>query len=208
MVSESSYATEQERFWSGEFGDRYRERNLGDHLVAANTALFADILSYAAPIGSVFEVGANIGLNVRALQALLPGAELAGLEINEEAAAELKRTGCTVFRGSALSFEPPRTYDLVFTKGVLIHLPPDHLRRAYSLLHGATNRYLLVAEYYSPQPESVPYRGETEKLFRRDFAGEILDAFPDLRLVRTGFAYHRAAFPQDDLTWFLMEKDK
>jgi spore coat polysaccharide biosynthesis protein SpsF len=35
----------------------------------------------------------------------------------------------------------------------------------------------------------------------------MLDMFPALKLIDYGFAYHRdPAFPQDDVTWFLMEK--
>ena len=35
----------------------------------------------------------------------------------------------------------------------------------------------------------------------------MLDRFPDLRLLDYGFAYHRdPVFPQDDITWFLLEK--
>ena len=46
-----------------------------------------------------------------------------------------------------------------------------------------------------------------EKLFKRDFAGEVLDRFDDLRLFDYGFCYHRDLhFPQDDVTWFLLEK--
>ena len=45
------------------------------------------------------------------------------------------------------------------------------------------------------------------KLFKRDFAGELLDAFPSLDLVDYGFVYHRDPnFPQDDMNWFLLEK--
>ena len=34
-----------------------------------------------------------------------------------------------------------------------------------------------------------------------------MDAYPELRLVNYGFAYHRdESFPQDDITWFLLEK--
>ena len=41
------------------------------------------------------------------------------------------------------------------------------------------------------------------RLFKRDFAGEMLDRFSDLRLVDYGFRYHRdPAHPADDLTWF------
>ena len=68
-------------------------------------------------------------------------------------------------------------------------------------------RWILVCEYYNPAPVAVPYRGHTDRLFKRDFAGEMLEQFADLRLIDYGFAYRRdPAFPQDDITWFLMEK--
>ena len=48
---------------------------------------------------------------------------------------------------------------------------------------------------------------DAQRLFKRDFAGEILDRHADLQLVDYGFAYRRnPQFPQDDITWFLMEK--
>ena len=53
---------------------------------------------------------------------------------------------------------------------------------------------------------TVEYRGYSEKLFKRDFAGEMIDKFPSLEIVNYGFSYHRANFPQDDITWFLLEK--
>ena len=66
----------------------------------------------------------------------------------------------------------------------------------------------MVAEYYNPTPQMIPYRGHDDRLFKRDFAGEILDSFPDLSVRDYGFAWRRDPnFPQDDLTWFLLEKD-
>ena len=203
---EVAFATAQERFWSGDFGDAYSARNTGASWVASNVALFTQVLRRTQDVRSVFEIGANIGLNIRALQTVLPDAELAGLEINRAAAEELAKTGCTVFTGSALSFSPSRTYDFVFTKGVLIHIAPEHLSEVYDLMHASSRRYVFLAEYYSPRPETVTYRGEQDRLFRRDFAGELLDRHADLRLIDSGFAYHRGPFPQDDLTWFLLEK--
>jgi hypothetical protein len=65
----------------------------------------------------------------------------------------------------------------------------------------------LLCEYYNPAPTTVSYRGHNERLFKRDFAGEIMDRHPEMQLVDYGFAYHRDPnFPQDDITWFLMEK--
>jgi spore coat polysaccharide biosynthesis protein SpsF len=53
----------------------------------------------------------------------------------------------------------------------------------------------------------VSYRGHADRLFKRDFAGEMMDMYPDLFLVDYGFAYRRdPSFPQDDISWFLMEK--
>ena len=64
-----------------------------------------------------------------------------------------------------------------------------------------------IAEYYNPTPVEVKYRGHDGRLFKRDFAGEMLDRFPDLKLVDYGFNYHRDHnFPQDDGNWFLLEK--
>ena len=67
----------------------------------------------------------------------------------------------------------------------------------------------MVAEYYNRSPVAIPYRGHEDRLFKRDFAGEMLDRFSDLTLIDYGFAYHRdPAFPQDDISWFLMEKGR
>ena len=50
--------------------------------------------------------------------------------------------------------------------------------------------------------------GHTDRLFKMDFAGEFIDKFINTVLVDYGFAYKRdIAFPQDDITWFLLEKE-
>jgi spore coat polysaccharide biosynthesis protein SpsF len=107
-----------------------------------------------------------------------------------------------------MDFAPQRTWDLVIVKGVLIHIKPDDLPQAYEKLAASCGNYLLVAEYYNPVPVTVPYRGHTDRLFKRDFAGEIMDRYPQIQLIDYGFAYHRDPnFPQDDITWFLMRKE-
>ena len=91
--------------------------------------------------------------------------------------------------------------------GVLIHIAPEYLPLAYENIYRATRRYILIGEYYSRQPEEVSYRGYKNKLFKRDFAGEMLDKYTDLRLVDYGFFYHKDESSKlDDITWFLMEK--
>jgi pseudaminic acid biosynthesis-associated methylase len=200
-------ANDQEAFWQGQFGNDYIDRNSGDRLVAANTKLFEPILARTGAITSVVELGSNIGLNLLSLQSLLPNANLDGVEINARAFAELERIpGVTAHHSSINDFQTNETWDLAFTKTVLIHLDPETLGAAYEKLHAISRRFILVAEYYSPTPVEIDYRGHAGKLFKRDFAGEILDRFSDLELVDYGFVYHRDEFPQDDVNWFLLEK--
>jgi spore coat polysaccharide biosynthesis protein SpsF len=202
------FATEQEAFWAGEFGNDYTKRNVGAQWVASNLALFAKVLARTENVRSVLELGANLGLNLCALRQLLPKAALSAVEINAQAAAELKRLGgISVHHASIFAFESPKLFDLVLIKGVLIHLNPDKLPQVYDLMHAASARYICVAEYYNPTPVAIPYRGHNDRLFKRDFAGELLKRHSDLRLEDYGFAYHGDAnYPQDDLTWFLLEK--
>jgi pseudaminic acid biosynthesis-associated methylase len=200
--------TELEAFWAGQFGSDYTARNRGADLMASNLALFARILARTTAVGSVLELGANAGLNLRAIRHLLPGAELAAVEVNADAVAELKRLErVAVHHESILDFKPTHLFDFVLVKGVLIHLLPEKLPEVYEIMYAASSRYLCLAEYYSPAPVAVPYRGYEDRLFKRDFAGEMLHRYPDLRLIDYGFVYHGDPhFPQDDINWFLLAK--
>ena len=204
----SSFHTPQEEFWAGDFGSAYIARNIDPGLVASNVALFSRILDRTTDVASVFEFGANVGLNLLAIRTLLPAVELAALELNP-AAHKLLATipGIEAHLGSLLGFETERRFDLTLTKGVLIHINPDHLPQAYEALYRHSKRYICVAEYYNPTPVAIPYRGHADRLFKRDFAGEMLARYADLRLVDYGFVYHKdPVHPQDDVTWFLMQR--
>ncbi len=205
--------TEQEKFWAGEFGAEYSGRNVGANILASNIALFADIFKRVPRLGSVIEFGANIGLNLKALDLLYPGQVQTAIEINAVAAKKIRETlpNTEVFNLAISDFEPGMLgdgpCDLVLIKGVLIHINPEQLNMVYEKLYESSRRFILVCEYYNPKPDTVSYRGHDDKLFRRDFAGELLDIYSNLKLVDYGFAYHRdPAFPQDDITWFLLER--
>ena len=204
------FKTEQEAFWAGEFGDEYVRRNADAGLVAGNLALFAEILQQTRNIASAIEFGANIGLNLRALRQLLPNTELSAIEINTTAAEALHHAGgIRVYHQSILEFQPDFQRDLVLIKTVLIHIAPEMLSEVYDRLYASSKRYICLVEYYNPTPVEVRYRGHEARLFKRDFAGEMLDRFPDLRLIGYGFKYHRdPAFPggHGDDSWFLLEK--
>ncbi len=200
--------TEQEKFWAGKFGDDYVERGNRPHSLPNNISLFFKILSKTKTIESVIEFGANIGLNLIAIKQLLPNVDLSAIEINKKSADELELLeGVRIYHQSILDFVVDYQRDFVFTRGVLIHINPNKLSFVYDLLYKTSKHYICVAEYYNPTPVKVDYRGHKNKLFKRDFAGEMLDRFKDLELLDYGFVYHRDNnFPQDDLNWFLLRK--
>lgn len=204
-----AYKTEQEKFWAGEFGDNYLKRNTSNQYVAYRTAVFSRILKHSKGIKTCLEIGANTGVNLIALGRVFPDIKMDAVEINEKAAricAEIPNV--TVFNESVLDYEvAEEQYDLVFTSGVLIHINPEYLDTIYKIMYRGSRRYILVAEYYNPVPVEVSYRGNDDKLYKRDFAGEIMDKYPGLQLVDYGFFYHRDYnWPCDDMNWFLMEK--
>lgn len=208
-MTTENYKTPQEEFWAGNFGSEYIRRNDSKQLLASNLSFFTKALSRAGNISSCLELGANIGMNLRALQLMYPGIELTGAEINPDAGkilAELIGEE-NVFLGSIFDYPISQQVELSLIKGVLIHIKPEMLNVVYEKLYQASSKYILVCEYYNRTPITIPYRGHNERLYKRDFAGEMLDTYSDLRLLDYGFSYHRdSAFPQDDISWFLMEK--
>lgn len=204
-----TYKTEQEVFWAGEFGTEYIKRNQGDAVLASNLNFFSKALHGTKGVKTTIEFGANIGMNLKALKLLYPTIDLHAIEINTDAAHELQQVIPVenIYQSSILNWTPHRAWDLALIKGVLIHINPSELNQVYDKLFAATNRYLLVAEYYNPVPVAIPYRGHDDRLFKRDFAGEMISRYSSLQLLDYGFVYRGDPnFPQDDITWFLMEK--
>ena len=206
----SNFSTEQEKFWSGPFGVEYSERNSDDALLKSNKTFFSRCLKDIGIPKSCLELGANIGMNLRAINEIFPETSLGAVEINRQACDTLKKALPDVFvkNSSITNYEPEKKWGLVLIKGVLIHINPELLPKAYRAIDEAAERYVLIAEYYNPTPVEVKYRGFNDKLFKRDFAGEFLSIYPNYRLKDYGFVYHLdRECPLDDVNWFLLEKN-
>jgi pseudaminic acid biosynthesis-associated methylase len=198
--------------WAGEFGDAYVARNPAtEQNVRLRLRALAPILARldGAPPRAILECGCNVGLNLRALRQLTD-AELFAVEPNRSARESVLRDAVLdaghLVEGSlsALPFGN-ESMDLVFTSGVLIHVPPAQLTGALHEVHRVSRRYVLAIEYFSPRPEAVTYRGHEGLLWKRDFGGAYLDLFPSLRTIDTGFLWSRTS-GCDDATWWLFEK--
>ena len=203
------FKTSQEEFWAGTFGVDYVSRNKSQEYLASSLNFFSKALKCVGKLTSCVEFGANIGLNLKSLQLLYPNISLKGIEINQFAAEELSTVigAENVFNGSIFDYKIDEKVDLSLIKGVLIHINPDELDVVYAKLYDSTTKYILIGEYFNTTPVTINYRGHNDRLFKRDFAGEMLDKYSDLKLVDYGFVYSRdVAFPQDDITWFLLSK--
>ncbi len=198
--------------WSGDFGDAYVDRNAATpHAIRLHLKMWSILLGHFhdTPPASILEIGCNIGLNLRALK-LLIDAELFAIEPNKKAISILKRdkviSPSYIEEGSASSIpHGDNAFDLVFTSGVLIHIPPDQLDSAYREIHRVSKRFILSIEYFSEQPVEVPYRGHAGLLFKRDFGLLWKQRFPELKIRGSGF-FWRPETGLDNLTWWLFEK--
>ncbi|HJO88946.1 MAG TPA: methyltransferase domain-containing protein [Alphaproteobacteria bacterium] len=198
--------------WKGQFGDDYVVRSRAtEEIVGVTARAFAEILSHLkdGPPASILEVGANVGINLRAISGF-SDAELFAVEPNARARERLvaDRVVPPERLFDAVAIKLPfgdGAVDLAFTSGVLIHIPPEDLETAYGEIHRVAGRYILCMEYFSSTPVSLPYRGHEGMLFKRDFGGMWLDLFPALEPLANGFFWSRTT-GLDDLNWWLFRK--
>jgi len=182
-------------FWEGQGGNEYTERNRPD--ITLRRVAFLRLV----PRGSVLEVGANRGHNIAALMA--DNRHLvAGIDLNPTAAREAL---IPVLRGSATDIPAfDASFDLVFTCGVLIHVPPEDLPKAYDEMVRVSRKYVLIMEYYSEDVTSVTWRGNDGLLWKRPFGREMSERHPELILEATGDLGKDQGF--DNVTWWRWRK--
>lgn len=214
IVHEEQGVSETADFWRSDFGDAYIRRNASADLLKSKEWMFRKALSplFTASPQRIIEFGANIGLNIDALRRIdaFSMCEYSAVEVNAAACEKLREKKVSTFEMSMLSEEREwgKGYDLALSVGVLIHVDPKDLSAAYDALYSASKRWIYLAEYHSPTPVEIKYRGHDGKLFKRDFAAEMLDSFPDLRVRDYGFCWRRDPnAPADDLVWTLLSRE-
>jgi pseudaminic acid biosynthesis-associated methylase len=198
--------------WRGKFGRAYIERNLATpERVEQRARAFSTILAQIeeAPPTSIVEVGANVGLNLRALQSLLT-ADLFAVEPNGKAREVLIADGVLpasqVFDGAANEMPlKDASVDMVLTSTVLIHVPDETLEASYREIFRVAKQYILCLEYFSPDPVTVHYRGRDDMLFKRDYGSLWLDWYPTLEFIADGFFWKRTT-GLDNVNWWLFRK--
>jgi pseudaminic acid biosynthesis-associated methylase len=193
-----------EQLWQGQFGREYTERNAGIREVRGR---FWRALLEEFPAQSVLEVGCNAGLNLRWIARLVSPGPVAGVDLNGYAVRQLREAVPEARAAIATARQLPfraRSFDLVFTVGVLIHLEPATLPGVMAEIVRCARRYVLCGEYFAPTPTEVPYRGQTGALYKQDFGARYRELFPSLRLCRQARLAREEGF--DDVTFWLFER--
>lgn len=192
--------------WKSSFGDRYTERNFRTNL---GSRLNVWKLIFPKGCTSVLEVGANIGANLEAISQI-SDCEIYACEPNDKARDILENSGLTAAHHITADTAdkiglPDNHVDLVFTSGVLIHVPPDKLEQSLREIHRVSKRWIICGEYFAPSEEPIKYRGQDGLMWRRDYGSLYLDLFPDLKCTANLFAWNRMT-GLDNITFWVFEK--
>ena len=205
IMKKDKFKTEQELFWRGDFGDKYIKRNIKSN---RELTIGKNLLSNNVKIHSAIELGANIGLNLDTIKSIYPQCTTLGIEINKKAYSTLKKKHKAVNK-SFLNFNSKKKFDLVIVAGVLIHLNPDYLKKIYKIICKLSKKYIYISEYFNPVPVTIKYRGHQGRLFKRDFAKELWNLNPKLKLLNYGFEWKedpKLKNMSDNTNWFLFQK--
>ena len=161
-------------------------------------------------INSVLECGANIGRNLVQINSAYPKKKLSFIEPNKKA-FDLCSRNKQIFEKYNCFIEDcntgGKTFDLVFTSGVLIHVNDITLKKIIKKIINFSRKYIIIIEYFSQESVMKKYRGKRNLLFLRDYGLEFLKT-KKLDLIDCGFLYSffykEAGF--DNMTYFIFKK--
>jgi pseudaminic acid biosynthesis-associated methylase len=198
------------RLWTSVFGDEYIKRNkISDENTLSRRRMFLEMFSGGQiKPSSIVEIGAGVGANLIALRGLLgTSVALTAIEPNEMARGLIEPDVATVLNGCAQEIPlQDAAGELVFTSGVLIHIPPSNLGRAMDEIYRVSARWIAAIEYFDTDLTEIEYRGRRCALWRGDYGSLYLDRFSDLRCIAYGFEWKRKT-GLDNVTWWLLEKN-
>lgn len=194
-------ATAQQEWWAGAGGDAYTERNRVNW--RARVPFWHRVIEFTGA-RSVYEFGCNAGWNLSAIRRYSPDVRCHGHDINVHAAERARAAGLDVSNSTFGIDRLEDTYDLVFTAGVLIHIPPADLESFMRGVMRLSAQYVLAIEYEAPTEEEIEYRGEGGLLWKRPY-GELYEKL-GLRLTLCAQNWPELVGGFDNCTAWLMEK--
>lgn len=97
---------------------------------------------------SIYEVGMFSGRNLYKIQNEFPDVKVGGCDINDEAIrfAKDKLPNAEILYESIYDLDESKKWDIVFTMGVLIHIPQDGFELAINKMIAKANNYVIHIE--------------------------------------------------------------
>lgn len=209
----------QESQWAGKFGTEYTDRNPQtfddmnqlciNNFGISQEDIFKQILPELSADAKILEVGCNVGCQLQILQQM-GFTNLYGIDIQSyaiEKAKELSK-GINIIQGSAFDLPFKDDYfDLVFTSGMLIHIQPEReLFKVLNEINRVSKQYIMGFECYSPEWDTVNYRGSTDLYWKGDYAEIYQNGYIARLLQETRYSYLDDSRNVDSI--FLLEKVK
>ena len=188
--------TEQIKFWQGDFGREYTQRNTltmeewdSAYLKTwgvTKGALHEVFLGNLSRDIRILEVGCNVGQQLRQLD-MMGFKNIFGIDIQPNAVAKANTISKNIKAVSGSLLEIPfenNEFDLVFSSGVLIHIHPNDLDTAMKEMYRCSKRYIWGAEYFADSPQEVVYRGHSGYLWKMNYCQRFQSKFPDLKILK------------------------
>lgn len=209
--------TNQMKFWSGDFGKEYTDRNpstveeMEDLYMKfygiKRQELNQEFLKNFPKDFRILEVGCNTGSQLQILRNM-GFHNLYGLEIQwyaiEKAKSQTK--DINIIQGSC--FDIPFKdgfFDIVFTSGVLIHINPTDLPVAMKEIARCSKSYIWGYEYFSENVVEINYRGNTGFLWKADYCKIYMENIPNLEIIKkNNYKYIQNQDLKDNM--FLLKK--
>jgi pseudaminic acid biosynthesis-associated methylase len=211
--------TKQEQFWGGEFGKEYTDRNSRDsadwdkfyieNWGISKVDMNDRFLNVLPKDASILEVGCNTGMQLTGLQRS-GFKNIYGVELQQYAVEKAKEytNNVNIIQGSG--FDIPfkdNFFDVVCTNGVLIHISPDNLPVIMREMVRCSKKYIWGWEYYAEQTTTINYRGNTDYLWKADYASLFMEYCPNLKLIKKElFPYVSQAESGNKDCMYLLEK--
>ena len=184
----------QHDFWLGSFGDEYIERtgsleklnkiytDLTDNSI---TKIFNDFLYDFDRDIEVLELGCNVGVKLEILKNM-GFSNLYGLEMNPKAIKIAKKAHPEInFINSSIEEydSKGKTFDLVFTYGVLIHQHPSIVESIIQKIIDLSHKFIFGYEYFSENLEEIKYRDTSNVMWKQNFPNLFQKIDPSLTLL-------------------------
>ena len=188
--------TNQMKFWSGDFGKEYTDRNpsntkemeelckkfYGLTRKELNEPFLKDIPKDAR----ILEVGCNTGSQLQTLQDM-GYTNLYGIELQWYAVETAKKGTKNINIIQGTSFDIPfkdQYFDMVFTSGVLIHINPTDLALAMKEIIRCSKKHIWGFEYFTNEITDINYRGNTGFLWKADYCKIYQENDPSLKVIK------------------------